>query len=871
MQTQSKNKKRKILVVDDSPTLRTVIKEELEHGGYEVIEAEDGIIGLSKAANSKPDLITLDIEMPRINGFETCRRLHSDLFSNFFSRGKDYRVPIIFISGNDTIKDRIKGFELGVSNFVTKPFNRGSLLLEVNKILKPSDQFSFVNALLVDQNPCSRRIILESLKVLGVNVVCEENVNISKIDKSIDLVISDFILPEFIEFCTKVKEEKPYINLICLISNSEKSIDAFKIGASDYLIKPFIKEVLINRLTYQLEKIKKTKNKDTSRQFSIDRSFLTNMSHEIRTPLNAILGITQIALNTELPEKLQNYFHTIKTSAYNLFEIANDILEFSQIEAGLLSIENQDFSLQEIIESLADRFAKQSEEKGIGLSLSIDKEIPIYLLGDGVRLNQILNRLLSNSIKFTEHGSIDLNIHLEEKYGDVVKLKFCVKDTGIGVKKEYIKEVFNPFMQADTSITRKYGGAGLGLTICRHLIKLMKGEIQLNSPVEFCNTEIESECPGCVVEFIVEFKISKNKELESSNFEIKTNFIGKKILLVEDNSINQQVAIEMLSSGDIKVKVANNGKEAVSAMKEDKFDAILMDIQMPEMDGIEASRIIREDFKTIPIIAVTACAMHGDREKCIEAGMNDYLTKPIDRIKLFQALTKWIKPSSSDENNLKQVKPDSIKQLYQSANKKIEKNLPQDLPGIDINSALKRLGGNQNLLRKLFKDFYNEHFNVFNKICESVSNGDTELSRRLAHTIKGIAGVFSARELQSASYELETGIKDNKPLGHLLPRFKLSLNQVLESIKSIEQIEEDIQTSENIDIPTVTPILSKLAFLLKENDLLAEDCLKNAKQHLGGQQTKEHIKNIEEHISNLDFDKAYSSLMEMIKVLEISL
>ncbi|MFC1850637.1 two-component regulator propeller domain-containing protein [candidate division CSSED10-310 bacterium] len=368
--------------------------------------------------------------------------------------------------------------------------------------------------------------------------------------------------------------------------------------------------------------------------------FLASMSHDIRTPMNAIMGLSDLALNTDLTEKQRDYIEKISISARSLLGLINDILDFSKIEAGKLSLETVTFKLEKVVDNLSDVLLNKAVEKDIEFQVSLDEMIPAILVGDPLRILQILINLTSNAIKFTNSGKILVKVITVDQNAERVKLRFSVADTGIGISQENKSKLFDSFTQADGSTTRKYGGTGLGLTICKRLVELMNGEIWAESELG----------QGSTFSFEVEFgshdiEVALAKKPEVREPEAVETLAGTKILLVEDNSINQQVAVEILQSCGVSVDVANNGEVAVETIGTSKYDAILMDIQMPVMDGFEATRLIREktQYKDLPIIAMTAHAMKGDQENCFEAGMNDYVTKPIDPEQLFSKLAQWIR------------------------------------------------------------------------------------------------------------------------------------------------------------------------------------------------------------------------------------
>jgi signal transduction histidine kinase/CheY-like chemotaxis protein/HPt (histidine-containing phosphotransfer) domain-containing protein len=614
--------------------------------------------------------------------------------------------------------------------------------------------------------------------------------------------------------------------------------------------------------------------------------FLANMSHEIRTPLNGIIGFTTLAQRTELTPQQQGYLHKIQISSNTLLNLINDILDFSKIEAGKLDIEHFDFQLQSLLEELADLFADRVAQKDLELLIARDSDVPSALIGDPLRLRQVLINLLSNALKFTETGDIIVKVETMEQDAERAVLRFSVSDSGIGIPRDKLGTLFDSFTQADGSTTRKYGGTGLGLAICKQLTELMGGVILARSEpgkgstfwleVPFERQSAENErtygvnvdleglkalvtddnamarkilmetmlsfgfevgtaadgsealaqlhaaiqdghpydlvlmdwkMPGMdgletsrqirgtpelgdipvvmVTAFGREDERGQGERIGINAFLTKpvqqsvlfdtlmqvfsqasdetgaartivtrkllrpVGLDGVHLLLAEDNVINQEVAVGILSAEGIRVDVANNGREAADMAGRKAYDAVLMDMQMPEMDGYEAARCIRADprLASLPVIAMTAHAMEGDREKCLEAGMNDYVTKPIDPKQLFEALGKWVSARAP------QVAPE------ESIGESPEIPRALSLPGFDVPSALRRLGGNEQLFRKLLSHLAADHCADCEQIRRALAASDLGVARRIAHTLKGVAGNLSALELQQQAGAMESALK----------------------------------------------------------------------------------------------------------------
>jgi signal transduction histidine kinase/DNA-binding response OmpR family regulator/HPt (histidine-containing phosphotransfer) domain-containing protein/HAMP domain-containing protein len=736
--------------------------------------------------------------------------------------------------------------------------------------------------------------------------------------------------------------------------------------------------------------------------------FLANMSHEIRTPMNAIIGLSHLALKTPLNAKQRDYVSKVHNAGTSLLAVINDILDFSKIEAGKLEIEATDFKLDEVIASVTTLTAQKAHEKGLEFLAHVAPGIPEQLLGDPLRLGQILTNFVNNAVKFTERGEIRLNIEPLERTGQKVQLKFAVRDTGIGMTREQAAKLFQPFTQADMSTTRKHGGTGLGLTICRRLVELMGGRIWLESepgvgstffftvwlgvgdakglgrmlperlaqlrvlvvddnpaareimqePLSTLASRVDAVASGkeaiaalkqhdvvdpydivfmdwrmpgmdglqasryiksdetlshqpaivLVTAFGREEVREEAERLQLDGFLVKpitksmildtlmnvfahageetvaaigsrdeARLHGARILLVEDNEINQQIAVELLEIAGAKVKVANNGREAVETLSNgpqpSPFEVVLMDLQMPEMDGYQATAKLRADprFGALPIIAMTAHATVEERQRCLAAGMNDHISKPIDPEMLFETVSRFYKPPA-------RVGSASPAKTVPSQASQTSDEIPPII-GLDTTDGLSRVAGNRKLYLKLLRQFIEQQGPAVIQISAALAQGDVVLAERLAHTLKGVAGNIGAKPVHAAASALEKRIRERAiapDLGSATQQVTAVLNPLVENLKSALQnpvcpaaVDEGGAGSRPAPAQS-RQALVQLGKLLSEFDPGAADFIEANRAVLRPLFAAEGWTEFEKQVQNYSFVDAQSQLEQLLKQLPAS-
>ena len=472
--------------------------------------------------------------------------------------------------------------------------------------------------------------------------------------------------------------------------------------------------------------------------------FLAQMSHEIRTPMNGVLGIASLLLKTSLDDKQRTFVQAIFRSGESLLNLINDILDFSKIEAGKLELERIHFNLRELTEETIDLFSNRSSEKNVRLACFVQASVPAYIIGDPGRLRQVLMNLLGNALKFTSNGDVSLNVFPGEDGGNnEISLRFEIRDSGIGISPDKQREIFSAFSQADGSTTRKFGGTGLGLAICRQLVGLMGGEIGVES----------REGAGSVFWFTGVFPVGNADKVaalpgESAIIDESLRFTAR-VLVAEDNATNQIVARGMLEQAGLRVDMVENGREAVAAAKKDVYELIFMDCQMPVMDGYEATGRIRQMEKEaaisrIPIIALTAHAMKGDREHCLAVGMDDHLTKPFTEKQLYFILEKWLGGKTGKMRQADEEQMDNRKNSAASIDESV----------LDNYRRIQK-PGQPDIIKRLISIYLKNSPEILHDLSRARDDSDMQQLWRGAHSLKSSSANLGAVKLAGLCEDLE--------------------------------------------------------------------------------------------------------------------
>ena len=581
--------------------------------------------------------------------------------------------------------------------------------------------------------------------------------------------------------------------------------------------------------------------------------FLSNMSHEIRTPMNAVLGLAQLLEKEPLTTDQQYMVQRIRTAGHSLLAILNDILDFSKIEAGQLRIVRRPFILRPLLEQLDSLQGCAARSKGLALHIDAPSNMDCALMGDALRLEQILNNLLSNAIKFTQQGEVVLKVSVQGSSDTTVRLRFQVSDSGVGIAPDILPTLFTPFIQADDSITRRFGGTGLGLSICKRLTELMGGTIGVSSHVG----------RGSTFWFEIPFECSTDSVMIAAVDPVQPQgprLSALRILVVDDNDINRLVVARALAIEGAECVAAMDGQQAIDLLRNATgIDAVLMDVQMPVMDGLTATRAIRKELELahLPVIAFTAGVLPDERQKALDAGVNDFLAKPVELEDMVSIILRWVIPQEREAVAL--VSAGNGGATYVSNSRKIL--LSKKLPGLDIAKGLETLRGGENFYCEMISELIRLHGADDEVIRVAVDTGNFRQAIRLAHTLKGVSGNLSALTVQTVANELENALKDDQldKVDTLVMRLTDALRELRSS--ALLLVEKPCSPDSGgvalLPVPVeVPPLLEQLSLHLQKRQMAALNIMKKLKDLLSGTVVAPEITLLSAAVERLEFETA---------------
>ncbi|KAA9346126.1 response regulator [Adhaeribacter soli] len=748
-----------ILIIDDDDVDRLTLKRSLKNAGLNVrtAVADTAAAGLEKFRQEKFDCIFIDFKLPDLDGLELLQQI----------REEDALVPVVLITSYGDERVAAEAIKLGASDYISKALLtpegvshslRSTIRLSQAERLKKSveEQFQATQERLhtvvnntpivvweIDENDCFVIMEGKGLEQLGIKPEDAIGKNMYEVFPDSPSVTDNIrkALNNEVNSATVETQGYCYQTLYQVITDDQGKVTG--LSGISFEITDRVK----SERTLQ-------KAKDLAEDsVKIKEQFFANMSHEIRTPMNGIMGLTEVLLKMEMTDEQRTYLDAIRTSSERLLVIINDLLDFSKMEAGKLTLHETGFNLRQLIADTVELLSSQAKDRNNRLKVIIDSEIPEEVVGDQVRLSQILTNLIGNAIKFTENGQIRILADLVNTTEEDVLVEFEVQDTGIGIPEDKLASIFESFTQASNETTRKYGGTGLGLTITRQLVEMQGGKLTVRSRVG----------EGSTFRFALKFKTASEKASGTREImqEIDPAELGKvRVLLAEDNEINQMLARKVITDWGFELDVASNGRIAVEMLKEKDYDVVLMDMQMPEMDGYEATVYIRNEMgpkSNIPIIAFTAHATKMEIGKCMLAGANAYVSKPLKPAELLNEIYDQVskepgvvfKPSLEPEA---EEKPEQLSDIK-----------------IDLTFLKEMAGGNQVFMNEIVDMFISSTPESLAKMQEAIAENDWINVKAIAHKLKSSMFLVGIKELEMNMVAIEQNA-GNPAEQHLVQR-----------------------------------------------------------------------------------------------------
>ena len=742
-----------VLLVDDANLYRAILGKNLAEIGVKLHFAATGKDALQLATNQHFDLVAISMQLGDMDGIELTQKMRvlPDL----------KHTPIIILTGSVSREVSEKAELTGVTEVFRKQ-DIGEVVHFMRRFL--ARYRGLLGRVLYVEDSQSQRLAMSTqLREWGLQVDDFPNADAAWqpfVEGDYDLVITDIVLDGRMSgsrFVNRIRRQAGAqgdvpILAVTAFDTAARRIDLFHLGVSDYVTKPVLPEELYSRIQ-SLISTKQIADRDRRLVLAIEQAeqanraksvFLANMSHEIRTPMNAVLGMARIGTRDSAEDKSRETFGRILEAGKHLLGVIDDILDASKIEAGKLAIENHPFQPAVVIANASSLLADVAQRKGLTYTVAPSHELSDWVMGDAMRLQQILVNLLSNAVKFTERGEVCLQVFREDG-----QTCFKVIDSGIGMTAEQLGRSFTPFEQADSSTTRRFGGSGLGLAISRNLARLMSGDISAESTLG----------RGCT--FTLRLPLLETVAPPSTEALASTDLklAGFRVLVVDDVEANRFVLKNMLDEAGATSDFAENGRQAIErlSVSPSDFDVALMDVQMPEMDGYEASRRIRQIAPALPVIGVTAHAQEEEKQRCLDAGMVERLTKPIDEATLVAAILRHVAPLSASADAT-EIAPKVSRGLS-------ETTLPPEptcQSTIDWVALDVRFKGRSESIHKFAQNILDHHAVMPANLRDLANTSNFPALAVLAHSLKGIAGYLEARHLHDLALRTESSARANE-------------------------------------------------------------------------------------------------------------